>query len=240
MVLYKLPGEGSHYFSEAEDELLLNLFKMHNGSEKLASEQASIELNLPPKNVRTRLYSLLKRKPVKANGLYTLEEDDAMLRYFFVTKQVPCSVDGINPTRRKMEFNELSTSIGRSVQSVYKRWRGFLKPLLLSYHYGCLHMSWKKDLYQFAIKEKAVGVQCLKIEDIQAKWPFLTVDAVYSALTFVNKKSKDCQPLWKNLQDNFDKINDRHSTWKSLKKRREDIASLYAKIIDEKERASKV
>ncbi len=238
LICYKVHGAGNYKFSEADDELIQNLVRMYDGATGLAARQASIALNLPENNIFYRIRILKLARSVTKRGIYSSIEDELIMRYFFITRNLPCSVEGCKTYLHKTEFIELASSLGRSINSVYQRWRAVLTFVLLSYHFGCLHMPWKKDFVKFVIEEKTVGVQNLNFQDVQAKWPFLAQDSVLAYLPYLRSKSKERQPLWKSLQDNYDKIRD-YTRSKAQTKRREDIVNLYTKIMEEKERAAK-
>ncbi len=232
LILYKLPGEGKRFFSSEEDQVLRKCMESFS-SLKSASVQAAIEINREEKSVYDRMVRLKASAGKKQTGRFSLEEDDIILRHFFLKSNVECSVAGIQSLLKgKMsDFKVISETLMRNFVPIFNRWQSLLAPTLLAYHFGCLHSPWRRDLLLFALEKKAVSHFDLKLEEIQEKWPFLTLYCTQVHLLRYFKRQPGS--LWKKVEDNLAKV-------KSLKnhppsvKRAEDIVKLYTKIMDEK------
>jgi hypothetical protein len=125
-------------------------------------------------------------------------------------------------------FSESAEVLGRLPYNVFRYWTGCIKPVLLSYHSGTLHKEWKKDFYEYLIKNKVFSVKDIDWQDVRKHFPDKSSSSMMIwNLRVVTNKDTD-QPLYLALEDYLPTY--KHSSESErVRKHREDIVHWYDK-----------
>ncbi len=225
-----------HTFSPQEDNVIRECLAICV-SKKMAVETASEKLCLSYKQILEHIKVLEERREKK--GLFTLSEDEAILKNLFLDRNFDCSVEGVRKIGRQLkDFDDLSMILARSQRVIWRRWHYFLSPIVLSVHLGHSHVpQWKQDLVQFVIQEKANSFADIHITEVLEKWPFLNPSLVQQYLgmkqNILTKKTGQNLPLWENLEKNQENLRLQLESESNLT-RQGDILRLYNEIIKSK------
>lgn len=123
--------------------------------------------------IRNR-YKILVRLPTLKCGPWSLNESQCLVERLFSGKghnsdRIIKSVD-----RRYLEKSHVTEVIHRRLESILRHWSAILKPILLMYHYGRLHVQWKLEFLAYLTDNKIMGKQHIDYGLVENMFPGVT------------------------------------------------------------------
>ena len=161
-------------------------------------------------------------------GRWTLAEDEILLESLFGGKKH----FGVNEIR-SVSFNDFdvcSEKVNRTKQNVSQRWISILSPILLSYHFGTLHKTWREDFLRYVVEKKIVGIQGLDYSELSVLFPSENATSFCNVVKrFKDRQAEETKPLFKIVEENLDNFKDIQETEKH-QQFREEIVRIYDEV----------
>jgi len=219
-------------FSPEEDEIILREVGKNGANIETWKRLAKLLNRLHYQTPRNRYKFNLENSNFRL-GTWTIHEDSILLKHFFDNKKNsdPEFIESISYT----DLEPVSEKLSRSVNNVSTHWKIYVKPALLSYHYGCLYTNFKPNFYSYLLKKKVTAFQDIDWGEIKKMFPTQTTASLKTSLhsdmlCFDNKfslhasipmhlKLEFIRPEWKDAQ-----------LTSRVKKSRQQIVELYDKI----------
>ena len=178
--------------------------------------------------LKTRFILLTKNKFLK-KGHFDITEDEFILRGLFGGKK-NADIQEIESITQK-DFTDIAESLNRSVSSVSLKWKGSLKPILSSHHFGTLHRPWKEELFKHLICKQVIARQDINYRELKAILPEQNPTSIKTAIiNYESNYSNKCVPLWKRIEESCIKdVQEREK----IKNYREKIVDIYERVKNE-------
>jgi hypothetical protein len=120
---------------------------------------------------------------------------------------------------------ESAKILNRLPEHVYKSWRGFIKPTLLSYHNCTLLTDIKSEFFKYIVEKKAHSVQDIDWPDVVKLFPGQNPTSLGSNLRI---KHFEKIPLCEAIKDRLANLKNSRQNQSNLK-RRQQLIFLYDK-----------
>ena len=214
-------------FTKEEDQLILSEVAK-TGECKGTWKQIAGMLNRSNcSSIKMRFFCLTTNRFLQ-RGQFDISEDEYILRSLFSGKK-DTDIQEIESITQK-DFTDIAESLNRSIYSVSLKWKGSLKPILLSHHFGTLHRPWKKELFQYLIDKKVIARQDINYHELKTILPEQNPISIKYAIT--NYKGDESFILWKRIKEVLSDMKDSQEREK-LKAYREKIVDIYDRVINE-------
>ena len=172
-----------------------------------------------PKNIVSNLQKMYKRECFKIKfqnkrGRVTLSEDKLILDFMFPgRKPIPANSDCF---MEPSEFGKiLGKQLGRNELSTYRHWHSVLKPWLLQYHAGTLHLDVKRLFLNYLNERKVTYLQDINWSELLGESQFaghnrtsLTLD--FHGLRFRVSRAKKCHSSEVTVPEMTVFVNEKH------------------------------
>ena len=214
-------------FSQDEDRIILAEVEKSGPSSDTWKNLARV-LNRKQTNIILDRYRLLLRGKSTGWLRSTLAEDEIIFESLFAGTK-GCSVETIQSVNSN-QMIVAAERLGRDKRFVLKRWLGILKPILISYHIGSLHHSWRESFYNYLVEKKVVGIQDLDYKELTRLFPEQNSVSLNKALSvFLLMRDFKKIPLYQIIQDKLPTLKCRQETEKA-RNFREEIVKIYEKV----------
>jgi hypothetical protein len=224
-ILFVVKGK----FSKEEDEIIRAEVEKNGECDGTWHTLAKILHRVHPFNLKAHYIEQLKGDNY-ISGAFTLEEDTFILEHLFKGKG-DVTVEEINSIKLS-SLKPVAEQLHRFFVNVEKHWQSFLKPTLLSHHYGVLHFNWKETFANYIVDKKVDSMQAIDWKDAVRHFPGQTI---ISLRMFLRNQTYDRMVKDKNLalyeamRLALDSLKQRQDSEKA-KAYREKIVQLYEDI----------
>ena len=215
-------------FSREEDLIILAEVEKCGKSRDTWKKLAYL-LSRKHSNIILHRFEVLSRERRTTRCTWSLEDEEVVLRALFSGKKGGDSVEMIKsftPGSMVTAAKELD----REKALVWRHWLGFLKPILLSYHFGTLHKSWKDVFFDYIIKKRVLANQDLDYKELSELLPEQNSNSLHHAvISICGSMCFKKIPLFQVIQDKLPAYKGRHDT-ERVRNSREEIVRLYEKV----------
>ncbi len=224
-ILINPPTSGK--FSKEEDEVILREVEKSGPGLKTWKQICEL-LGRSRTNTISRRHQLLISKKTMAIGKWTLPEDKIILGTLF-GGQKNAGVENIKRVSYT-DIDQLVEKLNRLKPNIRVHWNKYLKPILLSYHYGTLHKLWRLDFLKYLVEKKVTGAQSMNYSEIATLFPEQTSDSLLGVLdAFSLKHEIEEQPLYQVIQKYLPTYRDPQGSDR-IKNYREEIVRIYDEV----------
>ena len=194
-------------------------------------KQLAQELDRRDYTAIRRRFVFLTANKFLLSGRFDVSEDEFILQRLFGGRK-EIGVQEIDSLILK-DFTKIAKSLNRSVQGVVNRWRGILKPILLSHHFGTLHRPWKIGLFEYLIGKKVIGCQDINYHELKIIFP---EQNPYSISLAIGKNKTipldQSSFLWKRITQSLSDMKDTQES-ERVKTYRGTIVDIYDRVKNE-------
>lgn len=215
-------------YTQEEDATILREVERNGACQKTWIKLAEQLQRQFPSNIAHHFTLLTTGKSLNVGRWTTVDYETFM---DIVFRKSTANVTGIEFVQSvsNSDIHEAAKALNRLPQNVYWNWRAYLRPLLLSYHYGTLHSDTRKQIFQYLVKNKVASVQEINWEDAKLFFPNHTATSLSGVLRVIRKEKKYVGiPLYMAIEDFMPKM--KHSLEpENVKQQKEQIVHLYDK-----------
>ena len=169
-------------FKPEEDKIILQEVE-RKGDNAEVFKDLCLMLNRNPirwDTVRIRYICLLQSKDLKF-GTWTIDEDKFIIEKLFMNKELEIATINLIGFSDYKNFQEIK----RNAKQVRAHYEGYIKPILLSYHYGKLDYNWKYDFLCYVVENKFTSVKEISWKEVLKLLPYQTRESMNNLLTLV-------------------------------------------------------
>jgi hypothetical protein len=182
-----------------------------------------------PPSIKSHYYEKLNGDNYHS-GLWSLAEDELILEHLFKGKKDTAVEDILAIGRNHLK--PVAEKLHRLLDNVTGRWSRTLKPIILSYHHGILHLNWKESFAKYVIEREIDSMQGMDWKDAVRHFPCQTTDSLklFIQVHTYHKRAQDKSlSLFEAMKMSFHSIknnsdNQRHRDY------REKVVQLYDEI----------
>jgi len=162
-------------FSKEEDEIIRAEVEKNGANDETWQNLAEVLKRTKSSSVKTHYFNQVIGDNFYA-GRWSLAEDEAILEHLFKGKG-NVTVEDILPIKRR-NLQPVAKKLHRLIDNVTGRWLRLLKPILLSFHYGILHLNWKESFANYIIDKEVVSKQDIDWKEAVHHFPGQTLDSL--------------------------------------------------------------